>query len=41
MSRLSDAEIQAELLSRGTDDPYYGEDWPSEEETRDDDERPD
>lgn len=41
MSRLSDTEIQAEELNRGAEDRYYGEPWPTEEEMRNDDERPD
>lgn len=46
MSRLNDAEIQAEELNRGAEDRYYGEEWPTEEEIMRDaaeesDERPD
>ena len=39
--RMLDLEEQAEQLNRGADDLYYGEPWPTEEEMRTDDERPD
>lgn len=30
MSRLNDAELQAESLNRGVEELYYGEEWPSD-----------
>lgn len=41
MSRLNDAEIQAEELNRGAEDRYYGEPWPTDDELRADAEQDD
>ena len=37
--RELDREVQAEQLSRGAVDPYYGEEWPSDEELMRDSQR--